>query len=209
MSGATGRLDDALIDAETRVQQLNQELVRLDSVLPSQRHSLDADIDKHLAELDSALNRLTNDIRSAPGQSRQYYDEELQTLRGQYNQIAAELQQKRLAAGTSVATRQSEQALLNQRRSQSITENLDEAIRLGNDSITTGNVAMATLADDRKRFDAIEDHLEMIDRESTDGVTRAKRMLIRAFCNSFLAWIIVVILLALLGVEIWWKATHK
>jgi hypothetical protein len=35
-------------------------------------------------------------------------------------------------------------------------------------------------------------------------------MLCRALCGRFLAWIIVVIFLALLGVEISWKATrHK
>jgi uncharacterized membrane protein len=68
---------------------------------------------------------------------------------------------------------------------------------------------MATLADDRKRFDHIAENLDIIDDEAQDGLARAKRMLIRAFCNSFLAWIIVVILLALLGVVIWLKARRK
>jgi hypothetical protein len=203
------RLDGALVDAETRLQHLNQELERLDSALPSQRQSLDADIDKHLAELDSYLNRLASDIRLADPSNKPYYEEELQQLRGRYGEITSALKQKRLAAGTSVASRQSEQAMLNQRRSQAVTENLDEAIRLGNDSITTGNVAMAVLADDRRRFDHIAENLDMIDDEAQDGLARAKRMLVRAFCNSFLAWIIVVILLGLLGVEIWWKATKN
>jgi chromosome segregation ATPase len=108
MAGLTGRLDSTLIDAETRIQQLNQELERLDSALPSQRHNLDADIDKHLAELDSWLNRLATDIRSAPNDSKSYYQHELELLRDQYSQIATELQRKRLAAGSSIATRQSE-----------------------------------------------------------------------------------------------------
>jgi hypothetical protein len=54
------------------------------------------------------------------------------------------------------------------------------------------------------------ENIEGIDDEALVGRARAKKMLYRALCGRFLAWIIVVILLALLGVEIWWKATrHK
>jgi hypothetical protein len=68
---------------------------------------------------------------------------------------------------------------------------------------------MATLLDDKSRLENVSQNLHAIDGEAQDGRARAKRMLRRAFCNSFLAWIIVVILLGLLGVVIWLKATHK
>jgi flagellar biosynthesis GTPase FlhF len=209
MSSLTDRLDANLAEADHRIQQLNADMSRLDSALPTQRVSIEADIDRRLAELDSRLGRMSTDARNVPRSNRDYYEGEIQSLRDQSNVISRELQTRRKAAGSSVASRQSEQAALNQRRSQAITENLDEAIRLGNDTITTGNVAMATLIDDRSRLENIGQNLDTIDGEAQDGAARAKRMLARAFCNSFLAWIIVVILLGLLGVEIWLKATHK
>jgi hypothetical protein len=209
MSSLTDRLDVTLTEAEQRIQQLNANVARLDSTLPAQRASIEADIERGLSELDSRLIRMSTDARTLPCSDREYYDGEIQGLRDRYGAISRELQAKRNAAGSSVASRQSEQALRNQQRAQSITENLDETIRLGNDSITTGNVAMATLLDDRTRLGNIGDNLTTIDGAAQDGLARARRMIIRACCNSFIAWIIVVILLGLLGVTIWLKARRK
>ena len=125
MSSVADRLDANLAEAEQRIQQLNTDMSRLDSALPTQRASIEADIDKRLAELDSRLSRMSTDARNLPRANKDYYDSEIQGLRDQYDAVSRELQAKRNAAGSSVASRQSEQAALNQRRSQGITENLD------------------------------------------------------------------------------------
>jgi uncharacterized phage infection (PIP) family protein YhgE len=208
MSDVTRRLDDGLLEAEGRLQQMHADLQKLGSAAPSHRASLIADLEKRLSELDTRLNRMSSDLRTVPQSNRSYYDGEVASLRSQYNQVLQEVQATK-NAGSSPSQRLTDQASTNAKRSQGITENLDEAIRLGNDSITTGNVVMATLLDDRQAIEHIGSNLEEIDMHATDGTARAKRMLRRACCNQFLAWIIVILLLALLGGLICWKATKK
>jgi hypothetical protein len=206
MSSSTNKLDNRLIDAETLLQQLNNEMAQLASALPAQRHSLEVDIDRRIAQLDDRLNRLSSDIRADRG----HYEDELQHLRGQCTGIAAELQRKRAADdGRTAAGRLSDQAMLNQRRSEAITSTLDEAILLGTDGLRVGTLGMEILSTDRIVLEHTRENIEGIDDEALVGRVRAKRMLYRAPCGRFPAWIIVVILLALLGVEIWWKATRN
>jgi vesicle transport through interaction with t-SNAREs protein 1 len=203
------RLDSAIIDAETEITQLNNKLRALDSMLPSQRQGLEADIEKSLADLDTRLNKMTNDLKAVQATQRDYYKNEVDGLRAQYSQISNELRAKRQAAANNPNVRQAEQVYGNQKRSQAITDNLDEAIRVGNDTITTGNVTMATLIDDRQRLEHISSNLDVIDDEAATGLQRARRMVRRACFNGFVAWIIVIVLLALMGAEIWWKASRK
>jgi vesicle transport through interaction with t-SNAREs protein 1 len=203
------RLDSAIIDAESEITQLNNKLRTLDSMLPSQRQGLEADIEKSLADLDTRLNKMTNDLKAVQPNQRDYYRNEVEGLRTQYNQISNELRTKRQAAANNPNVRQAEQVYGNQKRSQAITDNLDEAIRVGNDTITTGNVTMATLIDDRQRLEHISSNLDVIDDEAATGLARARRMVRRACFNGFVAWIIVIVLLALMGAEIWWKASRK
>jgi DNA repair exonuclease SbcCD ATPase subunit len=208
MADLTRRLDDALLEAESRLQQMIADVQKLDTSIPSQRASLIADLEKRLSELDTRLNRMSSDVRNVPRDNRSYYEGEVSGLRSQYNQVMQDVQTKK-NAGSSPSQRLTDQAASNAKRSQGITENLDEAIRLGNDSITTGNLAMATLIDDRQALEHIGSNLEEIDMQAQDGTARAKRMLRRACCNQFLAWIIVVLLMALLGGVIYWKATKS
>jgi chromosome segregation ATPase len=209
MSGVSGRLESAFVDIETEIQKLNNNLRALDSRLPSQRQPLEAEIESALGALDTRLSKLDSETKSIPPKDRDYFKSEIQQYRRQCDQIANELRIKRQAAANNPNVRQGEQALANQKRSQGVTENLDEAIRIGNDTITTGNSTMTTLIEDRARLEHISTNLDLIDDEAATGAARAKAMLRRACFNGCIAWIIVVLLLALMGAEIWYKATRK
>jgi hypothetical protein len=74
--------------------------------------------------------------------------------------------------------------------------------------LTVGSLGMTILASDRHLLEHARENVEEIDDEALVRRARAKRVLYRALCHRFLAWTSVVILLALLAVEIWWKAAR-
>jgi chromosome segregation ATPase len=209
MSSAAERLENAFVDIETEIQKLNNHLRALDSKLPSQRQPLEAEIESGLGALDTRLNKLASETKNVPAKDRDFFTGEITSFRRQCNEVANELRLKRQASANNPNVRQTEQALANQKRSQDVTENLDEAIRIGNDTITTGNATMTTLIDDRQTLVHINSNLDTIDDEAVTGMARARSMLRRACFNGFVAWLIAILLLALMGVEIWYKATHK
>jgi flagellar biosynthesis GTPase FlhF len=209
MSSPAERLETAFVDIETEIQKLNNHMRSLDGRLPSQRQPLEAEIESSLGALETRLNKLDSETRNVPVKDRDFFKGEISNFRQQCNQIANELRNKRQAAANNPNLRQGEQALRNQKRSQDVTENLDEAIRIGNDTITTGNVTMTTLLEDKQRLDHISENLDIIDGESGTGLARARAMAKRACFNGCIAWVIVVLLLALMGAEIWYKATRK
>jgi uncharacterized protein YukE len=208
MSSAQSRLDDAIIEIEGHFTVIQRDLQRLDSQLAGFRQAAIGDLEKRLSDIDTRLTRMAGETRGLPRDTKDYYDDEIKSLRDHYVQFVQELQQKKNAIGSSAATRQADQLASNANRSRAITDKLDDAIRLGNDSITTGNVAMTTLLDDRRTLEHIGENLIGIDAQAESGYARAKQMLKRACCNKCLAWIIVVLLLGLLGGEIYYKATR-
>jgi hypothetical protein len=170
---------------------------------------MESDIDRGLSQLEENFSRATSSFGSLPQGDRGYYTSEIETYRGQCIEIRAELARKLQAGVANPHSRQAEQSARNAQTSAAITDNLDEAIRTGNDIITTGNVTMTTLIEDRDRLGNIQANLVAIDGEAAGGYERDRSMLRRAVCNKWLAWIILILLLGLLGVEIWYKVTKK
>ncbi|OHT05302.1 Vesicle transport v-SNARE protein [Tritrichomonas foetus] len=148
---------------------------------------------------------MNSDAKKLNPSTREYYDDELSNLRSQYSKFVSELRKKQTLAAKDPYFRQGSQIEKNNEKAQSITENLDEAIRLGNDSITTANATMTTLLEDRKHIDHINENLDIIHAEAITGTERAKRMVRRACFNNCLIWSIVVFLVALLGFSLYWK----
>jgi hypothetical protein len=208
MSSAQNRLDDLVTQFEEILQTIQRDLQRVGTESGPALQALVADIERRLSDVDTRLLRMASDIRSLPPDTREYYEGEINTLRGLYTEYSATLTTKK-ATAASPAARLTSQAASNTARSQGVTEKLDEAIMTGNNTITTGNVIMTTLLDDRRSLEQIEDNLRATDSQAQAGLERAKKMLRRACCNKFLAWVIVVLLMGLLAVEIWAKWNHK
>jgi hypothetical protein len=209
MSSVSARLDKVLQDAETKIQQLRNQLSRFDSGSPTDRQAIEADIDRGLSQLEVAFSKATGSFNSLTAGDQGYYTSEIESARGQCMEIRAELQRKKQADVNNPRNRQQAQLTKNAQTSAQVTDTLDEAIRVGNDTITTGNVTMTTLLDDRDRLGNVQRNLGVIDDEAANGLARAQRMLRRALCNKWLAWLILFLLLALLGVEIWAKVSKE
>lgn len=199
MSNISQRLDDMIIECETQIQKLQSDLQMLDSSLPSQRATFELEITRKLQSLESRISRMKEDARRLQPSQRDYFDGEIVSIERRYNEIQSELQKKTLANRNSPASRQNQQLLANRDKSQRVTDDLDEAIRRGNDIITTGNVTMTTLNEDRRKIENIDENLHKVHQQARDGQTRAKRMLRRVVCNACLAWIIAIMMLALLA----------
>ena len=199
MSNITQRLDDWLIESDTQIQKLRNDLQKFDSMLPSERPSFDIDLTRRLESFESSLTRMKNECRKLQPAQRDYFEGEIASIESNYNEVVRELERKRLANRSGPASRQTEQLLANRDKSQRVTDDLDEAIRTGNDIITTGNVTMTTLGEDRRKIEHIDENLHRIDEQALDGQARAKRMLRRIVCNACLAWIIAIMLLAILA----------
>jgi uncharacterized protein YydD (DUF2326 family) len=184
MSNVTVRLEKIMNDTESKIQQLRTKLNRLDSMAPAQRQATVTEIEKGLSDIEVDFGKVAQSLGTLTASNREYFNSEIERNRADCMEIRAQLQGKQQAAANNPTARQGEQVVRNAQRSGAITQDLDEAIRLGNDTITTGNATMTTLIDDRQRLTHIESNLEGIDDEVIEGRTRAKRMLRRALCNS-------------------------
>lgn len=201
----TNNLDNIIIEIEDLFQQVNHDLEVLDQCLPSERVNFQNEIQAKLNALETKIARLKNESRSLPPTKREYYTNEINSFQSQHTQISSEFKKQVTLAMNNPAGKQASQLEANIRKSQGINENLDEAIRLGNDAITTGNATLNILEDDRKRINHINENIDVIDREAVSGVDRAKRMVRRACFNNFIIWAIVILLVGLLGFSLYWK----
>lgn len=201
----TNNLDNIIIEIEDLFQQVNHDLEVLDQCIPSERVNFQNEIQAKLNALETKIARLKNESRSLPPTKREYYTNEINSFQSQHTQISSEFKKQVTLAMNNPAGKQASQLEANIRKSQGINENLDEAIRLGNDAITTGNATLNILEDDRKRINHINENIDVIDREAVSGVDRAKRMVRRACFNNFIIWAIVILLVGLLGFSLYWK----
>ena len=138
----TEKLDNALIQVETLLSQADNDIHRLDQALPSQRLNFQNEIKSKLDEINSKIAKITNDSKSIPPTSRQYYTDEISSLSTRLNNLRSDLRRKETLASNDKSIKQANQLQANINKQQGITENLDEAIRLGIVAVTTGNATM-------------------------------------------------------------------
>ncbi|KAH0785385.1 Vesicle transport v-SNARE protein [Histomonas meleagridis] len=201
----TQKLDDEITSTESLIEQIQSDLQRLDSLPYNQRQGLDHKIEQDLVQLDSMLNKMTNETKSMPQSERSYYDQEIREFHTQHSKMFTELRQKRQALTNDPAYRQNRQLQSNVDKGNAIIDNLDNAIAIGNDTLNTAAATQDTLLQDRQHIEHINSNLDEIEVEGKVGESRAKAMFLRAIFNKFLSWAIVVILLALLGFSLYWK----
>lgn len=205
MSSNTKKLDDAMIEVETLLQHAKNDVDRLSQCLPSQRTNFQNEIKAQLDAIENKITRINNEARSLTPSIREYYTNEVKSLSSQHQDILNSLRREETLSANNLSLKQANQIEKNINKAQGINETLDEAIRLGNDSITTANATMTTLIDDRKRISHINENIDVIDREALTGMGRAKRMVRRACFNNCIIWTIVVLLTALFGFSLYWK----
>jgi t-SNARE complex subunit (syntaxin) len=206
---ASQRLDEGLSRIETQMGRLQNQLRRLDSQTGDDRRTLDTEIDREIADATNQLNRLSGDIKSVGASDRDYYQQEITKYQTDLGKVSQELRQKRQDYAYSPESRQAEQLQRNVQRSDGIVDNLDEAIRLGNDNVTTGQHTLGVLGEDRKMIEHIDENLMHVHMEAKEGQSRVGSMARRALMNKFLSWIIVVVLVALLGASIYLRFIKK
>lgn len=209
MSAATSKLDNALSEAEGLLDQIKSDMGRLDGQPLDKRRALDVEIERKISSLENLLNKMTADLRSVTQQSsKSFYEGEIKNYRAEHSKVIEELRQKRRAAENDPALRQQQQLANNYEKSNQINNNLDEAIRTGNNTLATGNTIMATLVDDRKHLEHIDSNLDKIDQQAEQGNKTTKDMLRRACCNGVIAWIIVILLAIIFFASLGYKI-HK
>jgi Skp family chaperone for outer membrane proteins len=206
---ASQRLDEGLERIEAQMGRLQNQLRRLDGQIGDERRTLDTDIEREIADVTNQLNRLSGDIKSVGASDRDYYQQEITKHQTELGKASQELRQKRAAYANSPEARQAEQLQRNVQRSDGIVGNLDEAIRLGNDNVTTGQHTLGVLAEDRQIIEHVDENLMHVHMEAKEGQSRIGSMARRALMHKFISWIIVVILVALLGMSIYLRFIKK
>ena len=210
MSAATSKLDNALSEAENLLDQIRNDMSRLDSLGLEARRALDSEIDRKMSSFETLLNKMTTDLRGVTQQSsKSYYEGEIKNYRTEHSKAVEELRQKRLAAANDPRLRQEQQLMSNADRSKGINDNLDEAIRIGNDTLTTGHAAMATLSDDRRHLEHVDQNLDRIHMQAEQGQKTAGDMLRRACLNGVISWIIVILLVAIFIFSLWYRLSGQ
>ena len=203
MTSVTDRLDTALSDTNNLCQAIEQDLDRLDRAAPADASKLIPDVQRRIAELDSRLQRMENDVRNCPTNSRDYYETEVRELRGNYQNFMRELRQKK-NAGPKELAEERRQNMRNDAHS-----DLQTAISEGQDVIQTQNNTMTTLNDDRERIQKIDQNLNSVQEEAVTGKVRAKRMIRRIILHKVSSWVVCFILFAILMIIIGCKAAGK
>ena len=187
----TQRLDEAVSNLQVTVQQITNDLQRFDATPIAERAPLDADLTRKLADLDNRLNKMSRDIKAVPTNSRDYFEGEYMELRNQYNQLVWEFQEKKSANAPGMTR---EQFLARRQQAAAVSSDLDEALHLGHDVVSTQKATMGTLDEDRALLGNIDQNLVEIDGQAHEGQRRAKRMITRMLLNACVAWVIVVVL---------------
>ena len=198
-------LDNAITRAMEQVDSIRANLQRLDSLPFDQRRTLDGEIDRQLMELDSAINSMTASLKNVLPSDKDYYTSEIQGVRTSHGRLSAELRQKRTAMMNSPEYRQGQQIQSNFNKSTSVVNDLEDAIVEGNNAIMVGNRTLATLQDDRRTIENIDQNLMYTHMAGREGQSRAKAMLRRICFNKVIIWLIVIVLVALLGLSIYLK----
>lgn len=202
MANAAQRVDDGLAHCQSLAEQVRSDIAKMDSLLPSQRTALDAQMDKRMADFDVRLTAMFNLLRRVPANSKDYFQSELKSLRSLHSALATEIANKRAAAARDPGVRRNEADLAVARRAQGVSGDLDEAIRLGRQNARAQSTMMDTLLQDHGTLSEIEDNVGIIDNEARQGQATALRMQRRACVMSWLAWIVMLLLMAILGMEI-------
>lgn len=201
----SNNLDNLSVEIEDIIRQVDHDVDVLDQCQPTERVNFQNEIQSKLNALETKINRMKNESRSLPPSKREFYTNEINSFSSQHSQITSEFKKKVNLAMNDPVYKQNAQIGENIVKNQGINERLDEAIRLGNDSITTGNATMTLLQDDRKHINHINENIDVINREAVSGMDRAKRMVRRACYNNCIIWSIVVLLVGLLGFSLYWK----
>lgn len=188
----TQRLDEAVSNLQAMVQQITNDIQRFDATPLAERAPLDADIKGKLTDLDNRLNKMSRDIKAVPTNSREYFESEYNDLRSQYNQLVWDFQEKK---GANAPGMSREQFLARRQQAAAVSSDLDEALHLGTDVVSTQNATMNTLGEDRRLLENVNINLDLIDGEAHEGHRRANRMISRMLLSACLAWTIVVVLL--------------
>lgn len=205
MSSISQRLDDALSQVDSLLQNISNDMRRLETLDPDRRRELEAEIERKLQDSGSRIDKMNNDLKALPQNERDIYESEIGNCKKQQASLNAELRQKRQAFNNNPAMRQNQQLQGNLKRSNDISGNLDEVINMANDSITVGNATTTTLLEDRQHIQHMDDNLYAIYMEGKEGENRAQRMIRRVCFNKVIIWGVVIVLVALLGFSLYWK----
>lgn len=209
MSNITQRIDVSISACEDLLEDVTQCLSRFDGSSPDQKNELETRINNKLADIERKISSMNNDLRSIPEGQKDYYEDEIRTIQTAYSKALSTLRQKRQSSLNDASARQTAQVKSNNTRSRDAVSKLDEAIRDGNEVNMMANDTLVMLHEDRNTINDINQKLIDIDNEAEEGTARAKKMLQRAFFNGFIAWIIVILLLALLGVNLYLHLRKK
>lgn len=195
----------AQIDSHKDVIQ--QKLDRLKAAPPNSKSGLVSELNGDLENFRNEIKQLNNKLQRAPQSDRQFYAEDVQNFQNAEQRFTDEV--KREAVIGETERRNQEQLQTNAQKSAEAVDNLDEAIRLGNKTNNTLAATQATLADDRKRLEHIDQNVDKIDQEAEKGNSTAKDMLKRQCFNGCIMWTIVVLLGLIFIISIIVKAATK
>ena len=187
----TRKLDEVLKNLQTTVEQITSDQQKFDATPLNERSRQEAEIAKKLSDVDTRLNKMSADIRGLPTNSRDYFEGEYNDLRSQYNQLVWEFQEKK---GANAPGMSKQEFLAKRKQAAAISSDLDEALYMGRDVLTTQNATKETLNMDRHLLENINRNLDHINGQADEGQKRGKRMIRRMLFSACLAWTIVVIL---------------
>jgi septal ring factor EnvC (AmiA/AmiB activator) len=204
---ATGRIDDGLRQAEEQIGRIQENVNRLESVTFADRSNFDADLDRQLAQLDTLINKMNNDLKSVPPADRDFYSSEIANTRASHGRLLGQVRDKRASLATNPAYQHSQLVQSNTQVSSDVVNNFDRALAIGADTSATMDHTAATLAEDDQIIDHTSQQLTEVHGEAIIAQNRLKDMACRALAHKIIVWIVVACLFALFVLSIVLKTT--
>lgn len=198
-------IDDTSAAIENLQGVIQHELQQVDNLPFGEKRNKLNDLERQLQQLEQRIAKFGNDVRALPPQDREFYESEVKNYRSNHGKMVTELKRKNQALLNDPSFKQNQQLINNNQRANNVIDKLDETIQLGIDSTNTAHSTIEILAEDRDRFQNIDNNLYQVYLQGKTGETTAKRMIKRACFNNCLIWSIVVFLVALLGFSLFWK----
>lgn len=203
MTSLTDRLDAAITSTQDYSQRIRADLDKLLTLPPKQGATSLTTIDRTIAEFDSRVQRLEDDVRNVRGDSKDYYLSEIRDLRTAHGDYLREAHQKRTTVNDNAQHAETAEKVDDTRR------DIQQAIDQGNQANRVMGNSMDVLQKDREIIENIDRNLNAVDDEAVSGTVRAKRMIRRAIFHKFLSYIICFLLFFILIVLVGLKGAKK
>lgn len=127
----TSHVDDLLIEIETRLQRVRNDIGKLDQAIPSNRVNFQNEIQTQLDAIQSKISELRAGSQSLPSSSREFYFSEAKTLSATHKQLQSDFKKQIIIPTDNPTIQPLSPVEKNSEKAEEVIQKLDDTIQDG------------------------------------------------------------------------------